>query len=134
MSVTNPWSRHFQIVWEHRAADHTLPLWLRVVCLAYGHHEANGHANFGRGQLSWILGTPPEGDQPFKRKDRTTIRNAIRTAVEHGWLAEGSCSECLVVPGHAIAGGLGSEFKSCSVHERKYAQKRSESERLTLAP
>lgn len=128
----NPWSRHYQSVWEHRAADHTLPLWLRIVCIAYGRHEANGHANFPRGQLSWILGTPPIGDKPFKRRDKTTVRNAIKTAVAHGWLADGSCSECLVVPGHAIAGGIGNESKPCSVHERKNAQKRTKSTRLTL--
>jgi hypothetical protein len=84
------------------------------------------------GQLSWILGTPPIGDKPFKRLDKTTVRNAIKTAVAHGWLADGSCSECLVVPGHAIAGGMGNEFKPCSVHERKNAQKRSKLARLTL--
>ena len=89
----NPWTRHYQAVWENRAADHTLPLWLRLACIAYARHEANGHANFKRGQLSWILGKPPDGDQPFKRVDKSTLVNALALAVRHGWLAEGSCTE-----------------------------------------
>lgn len=90
MGVHAPWAKHAQIEWENRAADTTLPLWLRVACLAYGRHEANGHANFGR-----------------------------------GWLAMGSCSECLIVPAHAIEGPLGSAEKPCAVHDRKVQQKRA---------
>jgi hypothetical protein len=96
--TANPWTRHYQAVWENRAADHTLPLWLRLACIAYARHEANGHANFKRGQLSWILGKPPDGNQPFKRVDRWTMQDALALAIRHGWLAEGSCTECLVVP------------------------------------
>lgn len=125
MSVPQPWARHYQLPWENRAAEHNLPLWLRVACLAYGRHEANGHATFQRGALSWILGTPPKDGQPFQRVARQTIQTAIATAVRNGWLAEGSCSECLIVPGHAIAGGLGNEHKVCAVHERKNAAKRA---------
>jgi hypothetical protein len=132
LSVKGPWAKHFQIDWDNRAANHNLPLWLRVVCLAYGRHEANGHANFQRGELSVILGTPPNGQNPFKRADRTHIRNAIAAAVRHGWLAEGSCSECLVVPGHAIEKNWGNPHAPCPVHERKVAQKRSSTARLTL--
>jgi hypothetical protein len=117
--TTNPWARHYQIEWENRAADHTLPLWLRMTCLAYGRHEANGHAIFKRGDLSWILGKPPHDDEPFKRVDKYTLREAIKRAVKHGWLEKGSCVECLIVPAHAIAGGLGDADKSCPVHERK---------------
>ena len=120
----NPWAKHWQIEWENRAADATLPLWLRVVCLAYGRHEANGHANFGRGQLAWVLGTPPKDGKPFARADRYCVRDAIRLAVHHGWLAEGSCSECLVVPAHAIEGPVGNEHKVCPVHDRKAAAKK----------
>jgi hypothetical protein len=125
MGTYNPWAKHYQAEWENRAADAKLPLWLRVVCVAYGRHEANGHANIRRGQLSWILGTPPTATQPFRRAHRTTVRDAIRTAARHGWLAEGSCSECLIVPAHAIDGPVGNPKKPCPVHDRKVEQKRA---------
>jgi hypothetical protein len=122
-NAQNTWARHYQIEWDNRAADTKLPLWLRMVCLAYGRHEANGHATFGRGQLSWILGKPPTAGSPFKRLDKGSVQSAIRTAVTHGWLAEGSCSECLIVPAHAIEGPQGNPEKPCPVHDRKVAAK-----------
>jgi hypothetical protein len=118
-----PWAKHYQSAWDDRAANDELPLWARVVSLAYGRHEANGHAIFQRGQLSWILGKPAANGEEFKRRDRHTIRDAIATAVRYGWLAEGSCSECLVVPRGAITGPLGNPDKPCPVHVRKQAQK-----------
>jgi hypothetical protein len=125
MGVMNPWTKHYQAEWENRAADVGLPLWLRVAALAYGRHEANGHANFRRGELSWILGRPPSAASPsFKRVDRTYLRNAIAVAVRHKWLAEGSCSECLVVPAHAVEGPVGNPDKPCPVHDRKVQRKR----------
>jgi hypothetical protein len=130
MSVPNPWTRHYQIGWENRAANTATPLWARVVSLAYGRHEANGHANFPRGELSWILGTPPKDGQPFKRRHRDSVRDAIAVAVKYGWLADGSCSECLIVPSHEIEGPMGNASKPCPVHERKNAQKRTTRPRL----
>ncbi|BCP11890.1 hypothetical protein MINTM020_39880 [Mycobacterium paraintracellulare] len=132
MSVPNPWTRHYQIAWEERANDRNLPLWLRVACLAYARHEANGHANFRRGQLSWILGTPPQDDKPFKRIDSSTVGDAIKRAAKYGWLSNESCAECLVVPGHAIEGPQGNPHKPCAVHERKIALKRSRATRLRV--
>lgn len=132
MSVPNPWTRHYQIAWEERANDRNLPLWLRVACLAYARHEANGHANFRRGQLSWILGTPPQGDEPFKRVDSSTVGDAIKRAARYGWLSDDSCAECLVVPGHAIEGPQGNPRKPCAVHERKIALKRGRTTRLRV--
>ena len=128
-----PWTRHYQSVWDNRAANTDLPLWARVVCLAYGRHEANGHANFHQGDLSWILGKPPTSGEDFKRRDRHTIRDAIRVAVKYGWLAEGSCSECLVVPEGAITGPLGDPNKPCVVHQRKRAQKARKAQQMSLA-
>jgi hypothetical protein len=124
MAVFNPWTRHYQSAWENRAANHKLPMWARVVSLAYGRHAANGHAVFPRAELTWILGTPPQALEPFKRAHRQTVTNAIATAVGYGWLAEGSCLECLVVPGHAIAGPHGNADAPCPVHERKTQSKR----------
>jgi hypothetical protein len=40
------WAKHYMYVWEDRSGDPRLPSWLRIVCLAYGMHKANGHANF----------------------------------------------------------------------------------------
>jgi hypothetical protein len=125
----NPWTRHYQSAWENRAANPDLPCWARVVAFAYGRHEANGHANFKRGELSFLTGTPPKDGGPFRRRDRSTLRKAIAVAVQYGWLAEGSCTECLV-PQHEIAGPPGDPFKPCPVHERKARQK----PRLTLVP
>jgi hypothetical protein len=124
MSVYNPWTRHYQIEWENRAANPDTPMWARIICLAYGRHAANGHAIFHRGQLTWLLGTPPKGDKPFKRAQRQTVNNAIQTAVRYGWLDSGSCLECLVVPGHAIQGPQGKADAPCPVHERKAANNR----------
>ncbi len=132
MSAPRLWTKHYQIVWEDRAADCELPLWLRASCLAYARHEANGHANFRRGQLSWILGTPPKDDKPFKRVDSSTIGDAIKRAVRYGWLADESCSECLVVPGHAVEGPTGNPHKPCAVHERKYGRKRNQTPKLVV--
>ena len=125
MSVFTPWTRHYQAVWENRAASHNLPMWARVFCLAYGRHQANGHALFGRGELTWILGTPPRDGKPFQRANRQAVHSAIATAVKHGFLDGGSCLECLVVPGHAIQGPQGKADAPCPVHERKYREKRA---------
>lgn len=131
MSSYRAWARHFQSGWENHAADPELPLWIRIVSIAYGRHAANGHAMFQRGDLSRILGTAASGDQPFKPRHRDSIRDAIRVAIKHKFLADGSCSECLVVPSHDIAGGLGNESKPCPVHERKRALKQAKA-RLSL--
>lgn len=130
MGVKNPWAKHYQAVWEDRAADTTLPLWLRMTCIAYGRHEANGHANFRRGQLSWILGKMTE-ELSWKRVDRAQLTKAITVAVRHGWLAAGSCSECLIVPGHAVGGPLGNPDKPCAVHERKTKRSRPQLRAVT---
>jgi hypothetical protein len=125
MSTYNPWTRHYQAEWENCAANPNLPMWARVFSLAYGRHEANGHAVFGRGELTWILGTPPKDGKPFQRARRQAVYEAIATAVKHGFLDEGSCLECLVVPGHAIQGPHGKADAPCAVHERKYREKRA---------
>lgn len=124
MGVPAPWTKHAQIVWEHRAADPSLPLWLRIVCLAYGQHEANGHANFKPGALACIFGKPGTATEPFKRAHRATIYDAIQTALRRGFLAAGSCAKCLVVPSHAIEGPRpGNAFKPCPVHSKMDAHR-----------
>jgi hypothetical protein len=120
------WAKHYRHVWENRAANPHLPLWARLVALAYGTHEANMHTNFRRGDLSLILGEPGKG-----RRDRSTLRKALAAAVQYGWLAEGSSSECLVVPAGAVVGPPGDPFKPCPVCDRK-AAKQTEKPNLQL--
>lgn len=125
MGVINPYARHYQREWENRAANHGLPLWARIMCLAYGRHKANGHAMFGRGELTWILGTPPCDGKPFEKANRQAVHKAIAAAVKYGFLDKDSGTECLVVPGHAIAGPHGNPNAPCPVHERKYRARRA---------
>jgi hypothetical protein len=94
--------------WERLAADANLPLWFRLMALAYWRHEANGHANFKRGDLSWILGKPPHDDVPFKPVDKYMLDDTLDRLVGYGWLDKGSCVECLIVPAH------GTEFEKQS--------------------
>jgi hypothetical protein len=122
-AARNTWAKHFQSVWEERAADPAYPLWCRVAWLAYARHKANGHANFQRGQLGAILGSSSKDG--FKPLDPNNLQRAIRQAKKSGLLDISSCAECLVVPSHAIEGGWGGRPGSlCPVHERKAAQRR----------
>lgn len=114
------WSRHYLHVWQERAAHGRHPLWLRISFLAMGTHRANGHARFKPGELAQIFGggiDPDTGE--IKVLDKRVIWRAIRAAIEAGWLAEGSSSMCLIVPAHAISGGLGSAEEPCPIHQRK---------------
>lgn len=109
-----PWTRHYMDAWDNRAADHNLSQWLRVVCLAYGGHKANGHRTFGPGMLALSLGYPdPNTGEPVPEKNPG---RAVRAAVKNGWLAEGSTVRCLVVPRHAISGPLGDPNAACPIH------------------
>lgn len=119
MSHINAWSRHYQSVWLERAGDPELPDWLRVAALAYGSHRANGHATFKRGHVALILADVDTDSGALTPRSRQGIYRAIRTAVRHGWLLDGSTARCLVVPGHAITGGLGSPADECPQHARE---------------
>jgi hypothetical protein len=133
VSVQNPFTMHYQSVWEERHADTTFPLWARVSFLAFARHRANGHAIFKRGALALLMGKPTSGG--FKPEDRSNIQRAIRLAVAKGWLDPVSCSECLVVPSHAITGGLGSCKEHCSVHDHKaeLRTRRKKSDKVSAA-
>jgi len=118
MTVVTPWARHYQHIWEERAADPKLPNWLRVAALAYGRHSANGHAVIGRGRIALVLANVDTVTGEVTPLDRGSVQRAIRTAVKYGWLAPESNSACLVVPGHAISGGLGRPRASCPQHNK----------------
>ncbi|MGP4058499.1 hypothetical protein ACTWP6_27365 [Mycobacterium sp. 4D054] len=128
MSLDNPFAMHYQSVWEERAAQRDMPMWARVSFLAFARHKANGHAIFAKGQLALLLGRPTEDG--FKPADKSNVQRAIRAAISNKWLDPESCSECLVVPSHAVQGGLGSENEKCSVHDRKAHLRQSRKAKL----
>ena len=115
MSLTNPFSFHYQGVWLERAANPVLPDWLRLAALAFGKHKANGHANFGTGEIANLLGRrSPDGQ--LKPLSGSAVSNAIRRAKELGFIADQSHARCLVVPPHAVTNGLGKAYESCRIH------------------
>ncbi len=117
MARVNPWARHYQHPWLERVAVRRYPDWLRVACLAFGRHRGNGHAPFRPGEVALILGTPdPQHPTCVIPLDKHNLQRAIRSAVDNGWLAVGSGSTCLIVPGHAVTGGLGQPDEPCSRH------------------
>lgn len=119
MSRSLPWSRHYQNVWHERSGDSNLPYWLRVACLAYGSHNANGHAMFKPGQIGLVLGHIDADGVPHPL-DKQNVQRAINKAIEFGWITDQSGSRCLVVPGHAVAGGLGNPSDRCpQAHRRR---------------
>ncbi len=115
MSLSNPFSFHYQGVWLGRAANPDLPNWLRLASLAFAKHKANGHANFGAGEIAKLLGKrTPDGQR--KPLSDSAVSNAIRRAKELGFIAYESHARCLVVPPHAVTGGLGSSYQLCRIH------------------
>lgn len=119
MTRQNPWAKHYQAVWHERTADRRLPAWLRVAFLAYGAHKANGHAQFKPGDISLVLGSLNQTTGEIKPMDKHNVQRAISAAVESGWLSSGSSSLCLIVPAHAVQGGIGNATAECPIHKRK---------------
>lgn len=124
------WSRHQHGAWQERAGDPRLPHWLRVTALAYGSHRANGHAMFARGQVALVLADVNTDTGEVTPRDRRLIHRDIAKAVEYGWLAEGSTARCLIVPAHAIHGGLGSPTAECPQHPRSKDPRKPEGRHL----
>ena len=120
ISGPRTWSAHYQDVWLERTHNRDLPAWLRVAFLAYGSHRANGHAPFEQGDVGLVLGSVDRVTGEIRPADKANVQRAIRNAVKAGWLAEGSSARCLVVPGHAVEGGLGgAPDEPCGRHSRK---------------
>ncbi|TGD85138.1 hypothetical protein BayCH28_22315 [Mycolicibacterium sp. CH28] len=108
MSATDPAGIHYFSFWDGRAQDALLPLWLRVVSMAYGNHTKNGHATFylgGESTLPELLG-----------KSKRHVQNEIRQAVKLGFLASGSNINCLVLPDEICGGARGHKFAECRLH------------------
>ncbi len=114
------WARHYQDSWLERSGSPALPRWLRVVALAYGSHDNDGHARFKRGEVALVLAGPfPRGEVP-KPLSRQRVHEAVRQAVELGFLDEGSIPMCLIVPAHDVRkGSLDGKSKPCPVHKRR---------------
>jgi hypothetical protein len=119
MSGQNSWARHYQSAWHERSGDPRFPLWLRVSALAYGSHRANGHAMFKAGQVALVLSKIDPETGEVLVPDSGNVSHAIERAIEYGFLEKGSGTRCLVVPGHAIVGGLGSADEPCPQHRRQ---------------
>lgn len=119
MSYQNPFAFHYQGVWLERSADPSLTAWLRVAALAFGSHKKNGHATFGSGELATLLAKPGPDGVP-KPLSASGVANAIRVAKRQGWIAQESNARCLVVPPHAVTGGLGGQAGTkCSAHSKR---------------
>ncbi len=115
-SSSSPWARHYQHVWEERSGSPRLPMWLRVAALAYGKHGANGHAPFAAGEVALALSSVQPNTGNITTPARQNVRRAIDVAMEYGFLAPGSSSRCLIVPHHAIEGGIGNAYAPCPFH------------------
>ena len=116
MSLQNPFAFHYQGVWLERSANPSLPDWLRLASLAFGRHKANGHANFGSGEIAKLLGKH-DSDGLVRPLSNSAVSNAIRRAKELGFIANVSYARCLVVPPHAVTHGLGSRYERCRIHD-----------------
>lgn len=123
IATINYWTRHYQSVWLERAADPSLADWMRLACLAFAKHRANGHANFAPGELGPLLAKAgPDGQ--LKPLTKSAVSNAIKRAKDRGWISKESTAQCLVVPPHAIAGGRGKPYEACRVHPYRSSHKR----------
>ena len=86
----------YQAEWLLRASDTRLPKWLRVVALALGTAGTDGRAPQHAGTLAAMLGRSEGGAVvPDPNASRS-----IKTAVELGFLADGSSTRLLILPGH----------------------------------
>lgn len=116
------WSRHYQDSWHERSGDSRLPRWFRVVALAYGCHDNAGHARFKRGEVALVLGSVDHVTGAVIPLPRQRVSEAVKQAVELGFLAEGSMPMCLVVPAHDVRKGPHeAKSKPCPIHLRRAA-------------
>lgn len=109
------WSIFYQQPWHVDSLNPRFPLPLRVAFLAFSAHRANGHANFGRGEVSKVLSHVDESGA-LVAADRRTVSRAIAQAVDFGMLEAGSHSMCLIVPKHRVFAGRGNPSAPCDRH------------------
>ena len=99
-----------------RSGNPNLPGWLRVAALSYGKHGANGHAPFAPREVALVLSKVDETTGQIVTPTSSNVSRDIGIARKYGFLAPGSGSRCLIVPAHAVRGGLGNSLKPCPVH------------------
>lgn len=117
---SRPWSRHYQDAWHERSGNVRLPRWLRIVALAYGCHDNDGHARFKRGEVALVLGTVDHETGAVIPLSRQRVHEAVQQAVDLGFLAEGSIPMCLIVPAHDVRKGPHEgRAKPCPIHLRR---------------
>ncbi|TWE13258.1 hypothetical protein BKA23_2087 [Rudaeicoccus suwonensis] len=124
--MTDLFNKHYRGVWEGHAANESAPRWLRAACLAYARCQPNGHTPFPRGLVALALATHDPVTGELIVPDRRTVYDAIRVAVDNGWLAQQSCARCLIVPPHAVAFDVGTAKARnavCTWHESKSTRK-----------
>ena len=115
---------HRRSFWEAHAGNARIPVWQRIYALAYGVHRRNGHAPFMAGEIATAVAIndiDTSTGEVLRTRVPTSadISHAIATAVENGFLDPKSNSACLVVPRHAIEGGLlGKESEVCKQRHR----------------
>lgn len=117
MSREDPAGIHFHSFWADRARDLDLPVWMRIVGLAYSSHRKNGHATFfmcGQSTLAEQLGTTKKG----AALSRLHLQKEIRKAIRLGFLARESNVNCLVLPDEICGGADGHAFAECKHHPR----------------
>ncbi|MGE9806924.1 hypothetical protein [Janibacter sp. G1551] len=98
MSITQPFTMHTRAGWELLSASESNPLWLRTACLAYARCQPNGHTLLPRGALALSLSSKDPASGVPVIPDRRTVFDAIRAAIDKGWLRPGSSARCLRVP------------------------------------
>ncbi len=98
----NPFNQQRQSVWRERALTPKVkgdgpqyPVWMRIGMLALGCHRKDGEAHFAPGELAQLLGV-----------SEATLKNELKKARDYGWLTTDSSKTCLVVPPHAVHGGM----------------------------
>jgi hypothetical protein len=113
------WARQYQQPWRERSEDESLPLWLRVACVAFGWHEPNGHTPMKPGELAVKVGRVNRTTGEVKPVDKRNLQRAIKTAIDKAWISKASGSLCLVVPEHAVDTLLAGHDKPCPRHKAR---------------
>jgi hypothetical protein len=113
------WAAHCQEQWLEDALNPRWPGPLRVAFVAYGRHAANGHAFLKQGELAKLLPLGMSADGLPASPTRSTLNRWIKTAVDYGFLDEGSKLLCLIVPSHRAQGGRGDPNAPCRRHPAK---------------
>jgi hypothetical protein len=108
-----PWLKVYQMPWDSRISDRDLPMWLRIYCIAFARAEPNLHANFQPGELAKMLGQEKSGE--LRPVHRANLRREIRTAVQKGYLADGSTARCLLLPASDVGCNLSGKWKPCPI-------------------